>query len=110
MVISETTTTNNLKSNTTRCTFLFRVNEYSDIGLNILVTEKSKQYLMQKSILRNGILKSYKRDGFGFYKLLLKSENTKTIGISGLVKRKELDDADIGFGFLPDYEGKGFGS
>lgn len=62
-----------------------------------------------KAHLEKGILKSYKRNGFGFYKLLLKSENLKTIGISGLVKRKELDDVDIGFGFLADYENKGFG-
>lgn len=59
--------------------------------------------------LKNGILKSYTDNGFGFYKVLLKSENNKPIGISGLVKREQLDDVDIGFGFLPDYEGKGFG-
>ncbi|MCF6295908.1 MAG: GNAT family N-acetyltransferase [Flavobacteriaceae bacterium] len=59
--------------------------------------------------LKKGVLKSYKKDGFGFYKLLLKSENLKIIGICGFIKRKELDDVDIGFGFLPDYEGKGFG-
>ena len=62
-----------------------------------------------KKHLKKGILKSYNNNGFGFYKLLLKGENLKTIGICGLVKRKELDDVDIGFGFLPDYEGKGFG-
>ena len=62
-----------------------------------------------KKHLKKGILKSYKNNGFGFYKLLLKSDSLKTIGICGLVKRKELVDADICFGFLPDYEGKGFG-
>jgi RimJ/RimL family protein N-acetyltransferase len=59
--------------------------------------------------LKKGILKSYKDYGFGFYKLLLKEENNKIIGISGLVKREQLEDIDIGFGFLPEYEGKGFG-
>ena len=59
--------------------------------------------------LKNGILKSYKEFGFGIYKVLLKAEDNKTIGTVGLVKRKELDHVDIGFGFLPDYEGKGFG-
>lgn len=59
--------------------------------------------------LKKGILKSYKDSGFGFYKVLLKSEKNKPIGITGLVKREQLDDVDIGFGFLPEYEGKGFG-
>jgi RimJ/RimL family protein N-acetyltransferase len=59
--------------------------------------------------LKKGILKSYKDFGFGFYKLLLKHEQNKTIGVVGLVKRKELEHVDIGFGFLPNYEGKGYG-
>jgi len=40
---------------------------------------------------------------------LLKAEYKKTIGTVGLVKRKELEYVDIGFGFLPKYEGKGYG-
>lgn len=59
--------------------------------------------------IKNSHLKSYKDNGFGFYKVLLKAENNKTIGTAGLIKRDELDDVDIGFGFLPEYEGKGFG-
>ncbi len=59
--------------------------------------------------LKKGILKSYREFGFGFYKLLLKEEQNKIIGVVGLIKRKELEDVDIGFGFLPDYEGKGYG-
>ncbi|NOY47283.1 MAG: GNAT family N-acetyltransferase, partial [Chlorobi bacterium] len=39
----------------------------------------------------------------------LKHEQNKTIGVVGLVKRKELEHVDIGFGFLPDYEGRGYG-
>lgn len=59
--------------------------------------------------LKNGILKSYEESGYGFYKVTQKAEPDKVIGIVGLVKRKELEHTDIGFGFLPDYEGKGFG-
>ena len=62
-----------------------------------------------ESYLKNGVLKSYEEMGFGFYKLLLKGEDTKIIGTSGLVKRPQLDDVDIGFAMLPSYEGKGFG-
>jgi RimJ/RimL family protein N-acetyltransferase len=59
--------------------------------------------------IKEGHLKSYETNGFGFYKLLLKEENNKSIGTCGLIKRDTLDDADIGFAMLPDYEGKGFG-
>lgn len=59
--------------------------------------------------LKNGILKSYATSGYGFYKVAQKSDSQKTIGIAGLVKRKELEHTDIGFGFLPEFEGKGFG-
>lgn len=59
--------------------------------------------------IKEGHLKSYETYGFGFYKLLLKSENNKTIGTCGLIKRDTLDDVDIGFAMLPDYEGKGLG-
>jgi RimJ/RimL family protein N-acetyltransferase len=62
-----------------------------------------------KKRIQEGHLKSYQINGFGFYKLLLKGENNKPIGTCGLVKRETLDDVDIGFAMLPDYEGKGFG-
>lgn len=59
--------------------------------------------------LKKTILKCYAEHDFGFYKVLLKNENKKIIGISGLVKREQLEDVEIGFGFLPGYEGKGYG-
>ena len=59
--------------------------------------------------LINGTLKSYSDFGFGFYKIELKSENFKSIGTCGLIKRPQLDDVDIGFAFLPKYEGFGYG-
>lgn len=62
-----------------------------------------------KNHLKKGILKSYKESGYGFYKVTKKSEPEKAIGIVGLVKRKELEYTDIGFAFLPNYEGKGYG-
>ncbi|WP_452599469.1 GNAT family N-acetyltransferase [Pontimicrobium sp. MEBiC01747] len=59
--------------------------------------------------LKEGNIKSYKDNGFGFYKLLLKDNNLKPIGTCGLIKRNTLDDVDIGFAMLPEYERKGFG-
>lgn len=59
--------------------------------------------------LTNKTIKSYSDFNFGFYKLELKEEKNKPIGTCGLAKREELDDVDLGFAFLPEYEGKGFG-
>jgi len=70
---------------------------------NLKTIEDAEDYL------ENGSIKSYKEFGFGFYKLQLKNNNLITIGTCGLVKREELDDVDIGFAMLPEYEGKGFG-
>lgn len=61
----------------------------------------------EKSI-NNGHLKSYEEHGFGFYKLALKENNT-LIGTCGLIKRDTLVEVDLGFAFLPEHEGKGFG-
>lgn len=70
---------------------------------NVKTVEEAKNYM------QNGVLKSYEESGFGFYKLLLKDERNKTIGTCGLVKREQLEDVDIGFAMLPEYEGKGYG-
>lgn len=59
--------------------------------------------------IKEGHLKSYNTNGFGFYKLLLKEENNKSIGTCGLIKRDSLEHVDIGFAMLPQYEGNGFG-
>jgi RimJ/RimL family protein N-acetyltransferase len=58
--------------------------------------------------LANGTLKSYLDNGFGFYKLELK-ENNKPIGTCGLIKRDQLEEVDLGFAFLGEFEGLGFG-
>ena len=57
--------------------------------------------------IQNGPAKSYEENGFGLNKVELKS-NGASIGISGLVKRDTLPDADIGFAFLPEYWNQGY--
>jgi RimJ/RimL family protein N-acetyltransferase len=69
---------------------------------NINTIEEAKTYI------KNTHFKSYKTYDFGFYKLILKDSNTP-IGTCGLVKRNELNNADIGFAFLQEYENKGYG-
>ncbi len=49
----------------------------------------------------------YERSGFGFYLMEIK-QTGESAGMCGLVKREGLDDVDIGFALLPEYEGKGY--
>ncbi|HEY8410690.1 MAG TPA: GNAT family N-acetyltransferase [Pyrinomonadaceae bacterium] len=60
-----------------------------------------------RQYITNGPRASYERHGFGLYRVELAGSNTP-IGMCGLLKRDELPDPDIGFGFLPDYWNKGF--
>ena len=55
----------------------------------------------------NGPVKSYEVNGFGLCIVKLKNENIP-VGICGLIKRDSLEDIDIGFALLPEYEGKGY--
>lgn len=71
--------------------------------------QKTKTLKQAEDRIQEGHLKSYKTSGFGFYKLLLKVENNKPIGTCGLIRRDTLDDVDLGFALLPDYEGIGIG-
>ena len=69
---------------------------------NLRTEEDAKKYII------NRLMPSYKIFGFGFYLTKLKEENVP-IGICGIVKRDFLEHVDIGFAFLPQYEGKGYG-
>ncbi|MBT8303909.1 MAG: GNAT family N-acetyltransferase [Bacteroidia bacterium] len=62
-----------------------------------------------KKRIKDSVLTSYDTNGYGAYKLLLKTENNQLIGSCGLYKREYLDYPDIGFAMLPEYEGKGYG-
>lgn len=61
-----------------------------------------------ENYLKNGSLKSYEENGFGFY-LVAEKWTQKPIGMCGFIKRQELENVDLGFAFLPDFIGKGFG-
>ena len=53
------------------------------------------------------MLPQLERLGFGNYTVIRKSDQAK-MGICGLYDRDGLDGLDIGFAFLPEYEGKGY--
>ena len=61
-----------------------------------------------ENYLKNGSIKSYEENGFGFY--LVEEKSYKLlIGMCGFIKREELETLDLGFAFLPEYIGKGYG-
>jgi [ribosomal protein S5]-alanine N-acetyltransferase len=64
-----------------------------------------------KNFLETRYRKSYADNGYGLYLVELKSairNPQSAIGICGFVKRENFQYADIGFAFLPQFEGKGF--
>lgn len=52
---------------------------------------------------------NYVEQGYGFY-LVETIENQIPVGMCGLIKRETLLYTDIGFAFLPQYEGNGYGT
>ncbi|MBD2752367.1 GNAT family N-acetyltransferase [Spirosoma validum] len=71
-----------------------------DRGVKTL--DEARQYIL------DGPIKSYQQFGFGPYLVKLKT-NDLPIGLCGLFRRETLEDIDIGFAFLPDYAGNGYG-
>jgi len=55
-----------------------------------------------------GPIASYTKNGYGGWMVIMK-ETGQPIGMCGLFKREYLAGPDLGFAFLPQFEGKGFG-
>lgn len=68
---------------------------------NVRTVEQSAEFI------ENRFRASYKQFGFGLWAADLK-ETGETVGICGFVKRDFLDDADIGFALLPQFERRGY--
>lgn len=68
----------------------------------VRTTEDAENYIREK------ILKQYEEHGFGMLAIVEKTSQ-KIIGSCGLVKRDFLPYSDLGFAFLPGFEGRGFG-
>lgn len=60
-----------------------------------------------KNYLTNGPIKSYQQNGFGLWLVTLK-ESLIPVGMCGILKREFLEDYDIGFAMLPEYESNGY--
>lgn len=68
---------------------------------NVHSVEDAKRYITNK------MLPQHEKLGYGNYTVVKKSDNKK-IGSCGLYDREGIDGLDIGFAFLPEYEGKGY--
>lgn len=60
-----------------------------------------------RDYILNGPVASYRKNGFGLYRVGLKDSDTP-IGMCGLVKRETLEDVDIGYAFLARHWSKGY--
>lgn len=60
-----------------------------------------------RTVLREGALKFWNDLGYGPYRVTLR-DGGDSIGVCGLFKRENLDDPDIGYGFLPQYCRNGY--
>ncbi len=69
---------------------------------NIKTIDQAKTYLT------NGPIKSYHDNGFGLWLVETKDTNTP-LGMCGILKRETLDHPDLGFAFLAEFIGKGYG-
>ena len=69
---------------------------------NIRNKDDARNYII------NRFLPQIERLGYGNYIIVRKDDGQK-IGSVGVFEREGLDVHDIGFSFLPEYEGKGFG-
>lgn len=93
----------------------------------LLNTPKFIQYIGDRGVraveqaaafIENRYRQSYREHGFGLYLVETKFGGTlpaarvsalTPIGICGFVRRDTLPGPDIGFAFLPEYEGQGYG-
>ncbi len=60
-----------------------------------------------ENYINNVLCEGYRRCGYGFYLIELKSTGEKA-GMCGLVKREGLEHTDIGFALLPEFENHGY--
>ena len=68
---------------------------------NIHTIEAAEEYI------RTGPWKTAEEHGFSLLRVALKDSNIP-IGMSGFLKRGFLQHPDIGYAFLPEYEGQGY--
>jgi RimJ/RimL family protein N-acetyltransferase len=95
------------KFNTGDAAFMRDLTNTEDWLKNIGNRNTSTEDLARK-YLENGNIRNYTELGYGGYLVELK-ETGDPIGMCGLFKRESFDHPDIGFAFMPQWYGKGYG-
>lgn len=84
--------------------------------LELINTPKFHRYIADRGVrtvedakpyIEERFLANYRRHGYSMYAVCLKDGTS--IGNCGFVRRDTLPGPDIGFAFLPEYEGQGYG-
>lgn len=92
--------------------------EDAEFIYNLLNSPKWIQYIGDRNVhsvqeaesyIKERMLPQVERLGYGNYTVIRKLDNAK-MGCCGLYDREGLDGVDIGFSFLPEYEGFGYAS
>lgn len=61
-----------------------------------------------RGYIEKGPLEMYRRVGFGLWRVEVKADAVP-IGLCGLIRRDTLPDVDLGFAYLPQFRGQGYG-
>lgn len=86
--------------------FIFRL--YNSDGFKRFIGDKNLKTTDDAvSFIQNNLLPMYENVGMGLL-LVIEKTTSNPIGICGLIKRDTLSDVDLGYGFLPQVEGKGY--
>ena len=92
--------------------------EDAEFILQLLNSESFIKYIGDRNVrtiedaenyIRNRCFPQFERLGYGSFTVILKEDSSK-MGTCGVYARENTDNApDIGFAFLPEFEGKGIG-
>ena len=103
-----------IKIQTERLTLRYFTTDDAPFLLSLLNTEGFKKYVGDRNVrtvpeavaYNKRFTDHYEKHGFGFYLVELTASRTP-IGMCGFCSRDTLPGVDIGFSFLPEYEGQG---
>ncbi len=85
--------------------------------VNVMNTPKWLKFIGDRNVhseedgvkyITDRVLSQYERLGYSNFTVIRKSDGAK-VGVCGLYDRPGLEGIDIGFAFLPEYEGMGYG-
>lgn len=88
----------------------------ADFMLTLLNSPGWLQYIGDRNVntegealafLENGPFRSYQENGYGL-SLVERKEDNNAIGVCGIINRDGLDNPDIGFALLPEYQRNGY--